>query len=156
MMLLSARLRLRRNVKMKPLDIPPTPSAQSGPRRSALFLRKVVKSTPQSLDVPRNPGSSVPQLVADSNRELRSVMRKLRLLSKMPPRNSVLLSPNVPASTLQSLFPRRSAPGQELTQERSRSQLSRSGAMFLLRSPVSLKLTTHNVTKLMSLTQHSL
>ena len=41
MMLLSARLRLRRNVKMKPLDIPLTPSAQSGPRRSALFLRKV-------------------------------------------------------------------------------------------------------------------
>merc|ERR1711892_196697 len=127
MMLLSAQLRLRRSVKMKPLD------------------------TPQSPDVPRSPGSSVRQLVVDSSRELRSALTKPRLLSKMLPRNSVLLSPNVPASMLPSLSPslnlprnvlmspRRSAPGQEPTQGRSRSQLSRNGAMCLQRNLVWLK-----------------
>merc|ERR1719483_556662 len=39
MMLLSAQLRLRRSVRMEPLDTPPTPSALSGPRRSALSPR---------------------------------------------------------------------------------------------------------------------
>merc|ERR1712106_1052935 len=136
---------------MKPLDTPPTPSAPSGQRRSALSPRSRWRSTPQSLDVPRSPGSSVPQLVVDSNRELRSVLTKPRLLSRMPPKNSVLLSPNVPASMSQSLSPslnlprsvlmspRRSAPGQEPTQGRSRNQLSRNGVMCLLRNLVWLK-----------------
>merc|ERR1711902_167501 len=146
MMLLSAGLRLRRSVRMRPLATPPTLSAQSGQRRSALSPRRMLRSTPPSPDVPRSQGNSVPQLVADSSRVLRSVTTKPRLLSKMPPRNSVLLNPNVPASMLPSLFPnspllrsalmspRRSAPGPEPTQGRSRSQLSRSGATCLLRN----------------------
>merc|ERR1712123_553979 len=70
-------------------------------------------------DVPRNQGSFVPPLVADSSRDLRNVMTKPRLLFRMPLR--------------------RSAPGPEPTQERSRSLLSRNGVMFLLRNLVWLK-----------------
>merc|ERR1711931_265978 len=125
-------------------DIQLTQSAPSGQRRFAMSPRRMSRSTPQSLDVPRNQESSVPQLVVDSSKELRNVMTKPRLLSRMPPRNSVLLSPSVPASLLLSfpqprsvlMSPRRSAPGPEPTPGRSRSQWSRSGVTFLLRSLV--------------------
>merc|ERR1719186_180992 len=78
---------------------------------------------------------------------MRSVMTKSKLLSRMPPRNRVLLSPSVPASMCPSLSPRksasmsprRSAPGPEPTQGRSRSQLSRNGATFHQRNPAWLK-----------------
>ena len=118
-------------------------STPSGLRKSAQFPRR---STLPSLGVPRSQGNSVPQLVVDSSRELRSVMIKPRPLSRMPLRNSVLLSPSVPASMSPNLCPsllllrsvlmspRRSAPGQEPTQGRSRSQLSRNGAMCPLKN----------------------
>merc|ERR1712131_415248 len=104
MMLLLVKLRLRKSVRMRLLDILPTPSAPSGQRRSAVFPKRMSRSTPQSLDVPRNQESSVPQLVADSSKELRSVMTKPRLLFRMPPRNSVLLSHRELASMSPSLF----------------------------------------------------
>merc|ERR1712168_96946 len=104
MMLLLVKLRLRKSVRMRLLDILPTPSAPSGQRRSAVFPKRMSRSTPQSLDVPRNQESSVPQLVVDSSKELRSVMTKPRLLFRMPPRNSVLLSPRELASMSPNLF----------------------------------------------------
>merc|ERR1712131_401053 len=104
MMLLSAKLLLRRSVRMRHLVTPPTQSAPSGPRRSATSPRRMSRSTPQSLDVPRNQESSVPQQVVDSSRELRSVMIKPRLLFRMLQRNSVLLSPRELASMSPSLF----------------------------------------------------
>ena len=105
MMLLSAELRLRRSVKMKHLDTLPTPSAPSGLRRFAVSPRSQSRSTPPSLDVPRNPLSCVPQLDVDSSRELRSAMTKFRLLFKMLPRKTVTWSPRELASMLPSLFP---------------------------------------------------
>merc|ERR1712117_536732 len=138
MMLLSAELKLRRNVRMRHLATPPTPSAPSGPRRCAAFPRSKSRSTPPSPDVPRSQESCVPQLVVDSSRELRSVMTRPRQLFRMPPRNSVLLSPR----ELASMSPRRSVPDPEPTQERSRSQLSRNGVTFLLRNLVWLKSST--------------
>merc|ERR1712128_186817 len=98
MMLLTARLRLRRRVKMKLQATPPTPSAPSGPRKSALYPRSQSRSTLPSPDVPRSQGRSVLQLVVDSRKVPRSVLTKLKLLSRMPLRDSVLLSLNVPAS----------------------------------------------------------
>ena len=145
-MLLSAEPRLRRSVRMRHPDTPPTPSAPSGQRRFAMSPKRMSRSTPQSLDVPRNQESSVPQLVVDSSKELRSVMTKPRLLFRMPPRNSVLLSPRELASMSPNLFQswpqlrnvlmcqRRSVQDQEPTQERSRSQLSRNGVMSQLRN----------------------
>merc|ERR1711915_311449 len=77
----------------------------------------------------------------DSRKEPRRVMIRNRLLSKMLLRNSAPLSLNVPASMCPSwcqsfllkrnvlMFPRKSAPGQEPTREKSRSQLSKNGAM---------------------------
>merc|ERR1719430_1012219 len=70
----------------------------------------------------------------------------------MPLRNSVLLSPSVPASMRPNLYPslllprnvwmypRRSVHAQEPTQGRSRSQSSRNGATFHLRSLDLLKI----------------
>merc|ERR1719493_379525 len=104
MMLLLVKLRLRKSVRMRLLDTQPTPSAPSGQRRSAVFPKRMSRSTHQSLDVPRNQESSVPQLVVDSSKELRSVMTKPRLLFRMPPRNSVLLSPRELANMSPSLF----------------------------------------------------
>merc|ERR1712123_368814 len=68
MMLLTARLRLRRSVKMKLQATPPTPSAPSGPRKSALYPRSQSRSTLPSPDVPRSQGRSVLQLVVDSRK----------------------------------------------------------------------------------------
>merc|ERR1719348_1119130 len=59
MMLLSAEPRLRRSVRMRHPDTPPTPSAPSGQRRFAMSPRRTSRSPPQSLDVPRNQESSV-------------------------------------------------------------------------------------------------
>merc|ERR1740128_1162620 len=151
MMLLSARLRLRKSVKMKLQATPPTPSAPNGPRKSALYPRSQSRSSLLSPDVPRSQGRSVLLLVVDSRKELKNVTTKHKLLSRMPLRNSVLLSPSVPASMSPNLCPsllllrsvlmspRRSAPGQEPTQGRSRSQLSRNGVMCLRRNLVWLK-----------------
>merc|ERR1711902_306833 len=104
MMLLSAELRLRRNVRMRHLATPPTPSVPSGPRRSAVSPRSQLQSTPPSPDVPRNQENCVPLQVVDSHRERRLVMTKLKLLSKMLPRKTVTWSPRELASTLPSLF----------------------------------------------------
>merc|ERR1712193_171830 len=70
----SAPLRLRRSVRTRPLDTPPTPSAPSGP------------------------GSSVPLQAVVSSRALRSVTTRSRPLCRTPPRSSVLWSPRGPAS----------------------------------------------------------
>merc|ERR1712098_812244 len=114
-----------RSVRMKHLATQPTPSAPS---------------------VPRNQGRSVLLLDVGSRKERRSVMIKHKLLSRMLLRNSVLSNPREPANMSQNLFPslslpksvlmflRRFAQGQRQTQGRSRSQLSRSGATFQLRS----------------------
>merc|ERR1719312_1056567 len=151
MMLLSARLRWRRSVKMKLPATPPTPSAPSGPRKCVLYPRSQSRSSLQSQVVPRSQGSSVLLLVVGSRKVLRSVLTRSKLLSRMPLRNSVLLSPSVPASMSPNLcpsllllrnvlmFPRRSVHAQEPTQGRSRSQLSRNGATSHLRSPDWLK-----------------
>merc|ERR1711872_54572 len=104
MMLFLVQLRLRKSVRMRHLDIQLTQSAPSGQRRSAVYPRRMSRSTLQSLDVPRNQESSVPQQVVDSSKELRSVMTKHRLLFRMPPRNSVLLSPKELANMSPSLF----------------------------------------------------
>merc|ERR1740137_89404 len=134
MMLLTARLRLRKSVKMKLQVTPPTPSAQSGPRKSALYPRRQSRSTLPSPDVPRSQGRSVLLLVVDSRKVQRSVLTKPKLLSRMPQRNSVLLSPSLVLLRSVLMYPRRSAPGQEPTQGRSRSQWSRNGAMCLQRN----------------------
>merc|ERR1711970_723008 len=89
---------------------------------------------------------SVLHLDVDSRKEKRSVMTRPRLLSRMLPRNSVLLSHREPAnmspnlclslSLLRSvlMFLRRSAQGPRQTQGRSRSLWSRNGATFQLKS----------------------
>merc|ERR1712121_43656 len=104
MTLLLVKLRLRRSVRMRHLDIQQTPSAPNGQRKFAVSPRRMSRSTHQSPDVPRNQESSVPQLVVDSSKEPRSVMTKPRLLFRMPPRNSVLLNPRELASMSPNLF----------------------------------------------------
>merc|ERR1712107_904025 len=111
-MLLSAELRLKRNVRMRHLATPPTPSAPSGPRKFAVSPRSQSRSTLPSLDVPRNLLNCVPQLVVDSSRDQRSVL----------------------------MSPRKFAPDPEPTPELSRSQLLRNGVMFQLRNLVLLKM----------------
>merc|ERR1712198_439007 len=88
MMLLLVKLRLRKSVRMKHLDIPPTLNAPSGQRRSAVFQRKMSRSTLQSLDVPRNQESSVPQLVVDSSKEQSSLepQRTCKHVTKLVPK----------------------------------------------------------------------
>merc|ERR1712128_150186 len=151
MMLFLVLLRLRRSVKMKHRDTQPIPSAQSGPRKCAMLRRRLSRSTLPLPDVPRNPGRSVLLLDVDSRKEKRSVLTRPRLLFRMLPRNSVLLSPNVPASMSPNwclnlsprrnvlMSQRRSVPGPEPTQGRSRSQLSRNGVTFLQRNLALLK-----------------
>merc|ERR1719288_185214 len=104
MMLLSAELRLRRSVKTRHLDTPPTLSAPSGQRRFAVSPRSQSRSTPPSLDVPRNQENCVLLLVVDSSRELRSAMTKFRLLFKMLQRKTVTWSPRELASMSPNLF----------------------------------------------------
>merc|ERR1712106_707807 len=159
MMLFLVLPRLRRSVKMKLLDTLPTPSVPSGPRKCAVLRRRLSRSTLLSLDVQRNQGRSVLLLDVDSRKEKRNVSTRPRPLFRMLPRNSVLLSPNVPASmspnwclnlsprrnVLMSL--RRSAPGPEPTQGRSRSQLSRNGATFLQRNLALPKYNARTSTK---------
>merc|ERR1712025_67503 len=142
MMLLSAEPRLRRSVKMKHLDTPLRQSAPSGQEKFAVSPRRTSRSTLLSRDAPRNQENFVPLQDADSSKERKNVMTKLRLLFRMPPRRNVLWSPKEPVVMSPSwfpsslpkksvlMFPRRSAPGQEQIQERSRSPLSRSGAIF--------------------------
>merc|ERR1719186_831663 len=99
MMSFLAQRKLKRSVRMKLLDTQQTPSVPSGPRKFVLLKRNLLRSTHQSPGVPRNLGKSVLQLAVDSRREKKSVTRKPKLLSKMPPRNNVLFSPSVHAST---------------------------------------------------------
>ena len=156
MMLSSAERRWRKSARMRHLDTPPQQSAQNGQERCVVSPRRMSRNTLPSLDVPRNQENFVLRLVVDSSKELKSVMTKPRLLSRMPPRNSVLLSPRELASMSQSLFQswphqrnvlmcqRRSVPDPEPTQERSRSQLSRSGVMCHQRSQALPKLKAKN------------
>merc|ERR1719153_432206 len=130
MMLLNAQLFRMRSVLMRLLVIPPSPSAQSGLEKFALLIRSLSRSTLPSLDVPRNPESSVLLLAVDSSRDLKFAMIRPALLSRMLPRKNVALSlkepvlmlPNLsPSSVLQRsvlMYPRRYAPDPELTQER--------------------------------------
>merc|ERR1712168_775396 len=146
MMLLNAQLSRMRSVLMRLLVTPPSPSALSGPEKSALLRRRLSRSTLPSLDVPRSPERGVPLLVVDSRKERNSVMTRPKLLSRMLPRKNVPLSPRELVLMLPSLspslsllrsvlmYPRRSAPDPEPTPERSRSLLSRNGAMSLLKS----------------------
>merc|ERR1712142_1200094 len=146
MMLLSAQLRLRRSVKMKHLDTPPPQSAPSGQEKFAVSPRRTSRSTLPSLVAPMNQENFVPLQDADSSKEPRSVMTKLKLLFRMPPRRNVPWSPKEPVVMSPSwfpsslpkksvlMFPRRSVPDQEQIQERSRSPLSRNGAIFHPRS----------------------
>merc|ERR1711862_557223 len=99
-----ARLKLKRNVRMRHLATPPTPSAPSGPRKFAVSPRSQSRSTPQSLDVQRNLLNCVPQLVVDSSRDQRSVMTKSRLLFKMLQRKTVTWSPRELANMSPNLF----------------------------------------------------
>merc|ERR1719489_283732 len=105
MMLLSARLRLKRSAKMKPLVTQPTPNALSGPKKCALLRRNLSRSSHQSLGVPRNQERSVLHLDVDSRKEKKSAMTRPRQLSRMLLRNSVLLSPREPASMSPNLYP---------------------------------------------------
>merc|ERR1712098_644358 len=130
MMLCLVLLRLRRNVKMKLLATQPTPSAPSGPRKSVLLRRNLLRNTLLLLDVPRNQGRSVLQLDVGSRKEMRSVMTKHKLLYRMLLRNSVLLNHKEPANMSQSwspswnlrrnvlMFPRRSVQDPEPIQGR--------------------------------------
>merc|ERR1719232_1209456 len=106
MMLLSAELRLKRNVRMRHLATPPTPSAPSGPRKFAVSPRSQSRSTPPSLDVQRNLLNCVPLLAVDSSRDQRSVMTKSKLLFKMLPRKTVTLSPQRTCKHVTKLVPK--------------------------------------------------
>merc|ERR1711892_110198 len=166
MMLFLVLLRLRRSVRMKLLATLPTPSAPNGPRKCAVLRRRLSRSTLPSPDAPRNPGRSALQLDVDSRKEKRSVLTRPRQLSRMLPRNSVLLSPSVPVSMSPNwcpslsprrnvlMSPRRSAPGPEPTQGRSRSQLSRNGVMFLQRSLALPKYNARTSPKLHTYDRH--
>merc|ERR1739847_158505 len=146
MMLFLVQLFRMRSVLMSHLVTPPSPSAPSGPERSALWRRRLSRSTLPSLDVPRNPERCVLLLAVDSKKELRFVMTRPAPLFRMLPRKNVTLSPREPVLMLPSLspssvplksvlmYPRRSVPDPEPTPERSRSPLSRNGAMSLLKS----------------------
>merc|ERR1719430_589541 len=126
--------------------IPPSLSAQSGPEKSVLLKRRLSRSTLPLLDVPRNPERCVPQQAVDSLRVRKRAMKKPRPLSRMLLRKNVALSPREPVLMLPNLspslsplrsvlmYPRRSVPDQEPTQERSRSLLSRNGAMLPLKN----------------------
>merc|ERR1719250_160139 len=92
MMLCLVPQRWRRNVRMKLLATQPTPSAPSGPRKSALLRKNLLRNTLPSLDVLRNQGKSVLHPDADSKREKKNVMTKFKPLYKMLPRNSVPLN----------------------------------------------------------------
>merc|ERR1719334_2603421 len=105
-MLLLVKLRLRRSVRMRHLDTPQTPSAPSGQRKFAVSPRRMSRSTLQSPDVPRNQESSVPQLVVDSSKELRSVMTKPRLLFRMPPKEQCSLEPQRTCKHVTKLVPK--------------------------------------------------
>merc|ERR1712200_240085 len=130
MMLLNAQLSKMRSVKMKLLVIPPSQNALSGLERFALSIRRLSRSTLPSLDVPRNPESSVLQQAVDSSKELRSVMTRPAPLSRMLPKRNVVLSlkelvamlPNLSLNfiPLKSvlMYPRRSVPDQEPIPER--------------------------------------
>merc|ERR1739847_216787 len=63
------------------------------PERSALLRRRLSRNTLPSLDVPRNPERCVLLLAVDSKKELRFAMTRPALLSRMPPRKNVTLSP---------------------------------------------------------------
>merc|ERR1739838_656392 len=96
----------------------------------------------------------------------RSVLTRPRQLFRMLPSNSVLLSPGVPSTTSPNLClnlsprrnvlmsPRRSAPGPEPTQGRSRSQLSRNGATFHQRSLALPKTNARTSPKLHTYDRH--
>merc|ERR1711970_1443896 len=130
MMLFLVQLSRMRSVLMRLLVTPPSPSAQSGLEKSVLLTRNLSRSTLPSLDVPKNPERSVLLLAVDSRREQSYVMRKPVPLSRMLLRKNVALSPREPAVMLQNLslnlillrsvlmYPRRSVPDQEPTQER--------------------------------------
>merc|ERR1719516_349548 len=105
MMLCLVLLRLRRNVKMKLLATQPTPSAPSGPRKSVLSRRNLLRNILLLLDVPKNQGKFVLQLDVDLRKEMRSVMTKHKLLFRMLLRNSVPLIHKEPASMSQSWSP---------------------------------------------------
>merc|ERR1719447_1268510 len=118
MMLYPALQSRMRSVMMRLLVTPPSPSAPSGPEKSVLLRRRLSRSTLPSLDVPRSPEKCVPQQAVDSKKELRYVMTKPAQLSRMPPRKNVTWSPREPVPMSPSLYPRRSVPDQEPTQER--------------------------------------
>merc|ERR1719228_1791518 len=100
------------------------------PREVCDVRKQGSQNTHQSLHALRSLENSVLQLAVDSKRDLRCVMRKLKLLYKMLLRKSVPLnlrepvpmSPNLCPnwSPLRSvwMFPKRFAPDQELTQEK--------------------------------------
>merc|ERR1719419_2122017 len=146
MMLFPALQSRVRSVMMKLLVTQPSPSAPSGPEKCVLLRRRLSRSTLPSLDVPRSLEKCVPLQAVDSKKELRYVMTKPAQLSRMLPRKSVTWNPREPVpmspnlypslSPLRSvlMYPRRSVPDQEPTQERSRSLLSRNGAMSPLKS----------------------
>ena len=98
MMLLSVRLLSRKYVKTRLQDTPQTQNAPSGPRKFAQCPRRMPRSTLPSLDVLNSQEKFVLLQVVVSRKDLKSVLTKPRLLSRMPPRSSVLLSPSVPAS----------------------------------------------------------
>merc|ERR1712168_495694 len=130
MMLLNAQLSRMRSVLMRLLVTPPSPSALSGPEKSALWRRRLSRSTPPSLDVPRNPERCVLLLAVDSKKELRFAMTRPAPLFRMLPRKNVTLSPREPVLMLPSLspslaplrsvlmYPRRSVPDPEPSPER--------------------------------------
>merc|ERR1719193_1727955 len=115
---------------MKLLVTLPSPSAPSGPEKSVRLTRRLSRSTLPSLAVQKNQEKCVPQQAVDSKRELRSVMRRPALLSRMPLRKNVALNLKELVAMLQNLslnfiplrsvlmYPRRSVPDQEPTQER--------------------------------------
>merc|ERR1712119_232354 len=65
MMLFLVQLSRMRSVLMRLLATPPSPSAPSGPERSALLTRNLSRSTLPSLDVLRNPERCVLLLAVD-------------------------------------------------------------------------------------------
>merc|ERR1712215_360585 len=110
-----------------------------------------------SLDVQRNQEKFVLLLAAGLRKAKRSAMTKHKQLFRMLPRNNVLLNLSVLASMSLNLYPnclllrsvwmypRRSAPGPEPIQGRSRSQLSRNGATYLLKSLAWLKISENRI-----------
>merc|ERR1719309_190671 len=89
MMLLNVRLFKRKGAKMRPLVIPHSQNAPTGPERFAMLQRTESQNTHPLLHALKNQENSVLLLAVVSKRVLKIAMIEPKLLSKMLPRKNV-------------------------------------------------------------------